>query len=383
MIGYIDERARVQRSAALSVGFHGAIFGAYLLHKLLNPSHADLIITEVDFIDRTPQAEVETAPEPAQRAPTRMRDFLRLALPRLKPSLPQEGPKEMPSPKDIQLPQLPQMKTLVDRADPLARNVPALNLNDRSLARVPSASLGEIAPAAFAPADASIKTITPDKAIDLSAVGRQAVRVAGPSIQINPNAPISTGRMRDLGAVAPAVPVSAAPAQVKEAGITISGDGGPTRRASLGSSALPVGYGRGSGLTISDKPMVRGGGYKVLAPTASAPPVQAAQPAEAAGKKKGGMEISGPLAGRKVVSAQMPAYPEWARAKGVEADVLIRFFVNAEGTVLERMLIERTSGYKDLDDLCMEALKKMVFAPLPAGQTEDQWGIITFRFRLK
>lgn len=382
MISYMDEGPRVQRSAALSIGFHGAILGSYILLKILHPDQKNLIITEVDFIDRTPQAQEETAPEPAQRAPKAIRDFLRLALPQLKPSVPQDGPKEMSTPKDIQMPQLPQVRALVDRSDPLSRNAPALRLDDRAVSRVPSANLGEIAPTSSAPPDASIKTISPDKALDLSAVGRQAVRVAGPAIQINPNAPVSSGRMRDLGAVAPSGPVSAAPAQVKEAGITISGDGGPARRGSLGGSSLPVGYGRGSGLTISDKPMVRGGGRQVLAPTAPAP-AAAVEPAEAGGKKKGGMEISGPLAGRKLLSAQMPAYPEWARAKGVEADVLIRFFVNAEGTVLERMLIERTSGYKELDDICMEALKKMVFVPLAAGQTEDQWGIITFRFRLK
>lgn len=382
MISYLDESSRVQRSAAFSIGLHGALFGAFVLFKILHPGQKDLMITEVDFVDLSPKAQEETAPEPAQRAPTRMRDFLRLALPALKPSVPQDGPKEMPTPKDIQMPQLPQMKALVDRSDPLSRNAPALNLNERSLSRVPAQNLGEIAPTVSAPPDASIKTIMPDKAIDISAVGRQAVRVAGPAIQINPNAPVSTGRMRDLGAVAPSAPVSAAPAQVREAGITISGEGGPARRGSLGSSSLPIGYGRGSGLTISDKPMIRGGGRQALAPTAPAA-AAAVEPAEAAGKKKGGMEISGPLAGRKLVSAQMPAYPEWARAKGVEADVLIRFFVNAEGAVLDRMLIERTSGYKELDDVCMEALKKLVFVPLPTGQTEDQWGIITFRFRLK
>jgi TonB family protein len=100
--------------------------------------------------------------------------------------------------------------------------------------------------------------------------------------------------------------------------------------------------------------------------------------------KNKSVEISGPLAQRKIVSMPLPSYPQWAKSRGIEAEVVIRFFVSGEGKVRDRMILERTSGYRELDQLSMEALKKWIFAPLDSGSEEaDQWGIITFRFRLK
>ena len=94
---------------------------------------------------------------------------------------------------------------------------------------------------------------------------------------------------------------------------------------------------------------------------------------------------SNPLAQRKVVNYELPKYPGWARDKGIEAEVVIRFFVSQEGHVRDRLILERTSGYPELDKISMKALKKWLFAALPAerAQEGDQWGIITFRFRLK
>jgi len=96
------------------------------------------------------------------------------------------------------------------------------------------------------------------------------------------------------------------------------------------------------------------------------------------------VEISGPLAKRKVVSYILPKYPGWAKDRGIEAEAVIRFFVSSEGHVRDRLILERTSGYRELDQLCMEALKQWLFAALPAERGKaDQWGVITFRFRLQ
>lgn len=107
---------------------------------------------------------------------------------------------------------------------------------------------------------------------------------------------------------------------------------------------------------------------------------QAAAATEDAPKK--GVDIEGPLKDRKVVGADVPQFPDWAQKQGLlEAEVAIRFNVDAEGFVMPGMRVERTSGYGRLDRLCMDSLRNWTFAPAPGSGA--QWGIITFRFILE
>src|SRR3989338_1240748 len=93
------------------------------------------------------------------------------------------------------------------------------------------------------------------------------------------------------------------------------------------------------------------------------------------------VKITGPLSSRKIIKSLLPEYPDLARSKNIEADVAVRFTVSKEGDVRKNMVIERTSGYPELDRLVLEALKNWKFSSL-AQTLEDQWGTITFRFRL-
>ena len=100
--------------------------------------------------------------------------------------------------------------------------------------------------------------------------------------------------------------------------------------------------------------------------------------------KKAPVEITGPLEKRKVLQAFVPKYPDWAKSKGIEADVSLRLFVNPKGFVTPDISVVITSGYRELDQLCIEYLKKWVFVPLEADESQaDQWGVITIRFRLE
>lgn len=100
--------------------------------------------------------------------------------------------------------------------------------------------------------------------------------------------------------------------------------------------------------------------------------------------KKSPVEITGPLGDRKIVKAYIPDYPDWAKVKRIEADVSLQFYVNLIGKVMDDISIIRTSGYKELDNLCIDTLKKWVFVPLSKGsEQKEQWGIITFKFRLE
>lgn len=112
------------------------------------------------------------------------------------------------------------------------------------------------------------------------------------------------------------------------------------------------------------------------------PQVAKRQAAQAMTETKKGVSIEGPLADRKVVAYDIPEFPKWARDQGVlEAQVSIRFWVDAAGNVLPNMRVEHTSGFGQLDRTAMESLKNWKFAPLNSEQR--QWGVITFRFVLE
>ncbi len=99
-------------------------------------------------------------------------------------------------------------------------------------------------------------------------------------------------------------------------------------------------------------------------------------------EKKRTVEIEGPLANRRVLSYDVPQFPDWAKQRNIiEAEVVILFYVDSEGNVLSDMRVEHTSGYGQLDRLSMDSLRNWKFVPI--SSSERQWGKITFRFILE
>jgi TonB family protein len=96
-----------------------------------------------------------------------------------------------------------------------------------------------------------------------------------------------------------------------------------------------------------------------------------------------GVTLSGPAAGRDIEQHELPAYPAWATQQAVEATVTLYFIVLPDGRVKDNVQIRKTGGYADFDDNATNALLRWRFAPLPAGQRQEQWGTITFRYRLR
>ncbi len=93
--------------------------------------------------------------------------------------------------------------------------------------------------------------------------------------------------------------------------------------------------------------------------------------------------IVGPLANRKIKYSEPPEFPEWARKEGVEATVILKFTVLPGGKVKDNILVQKTTGYKELDRLAMEALSNWVFDKLPGETNEEQVSLITMKFSLK
>lgn len=377
----VDSQTRLRGSAAVSMGTHGALLGAYLLLRTATAT-SQPALTRIELMDLRPAPVEAPATEPAQRLPRHIKDFLRLALPQFRPSVASQEPLEAPREKAQALQDVRVAPSLKIDSRSLGR-APSVRLDGPRLERAASSSLSDVSADAGArrPTDLTPADVRPD--IELDAVGRRAVRgPAAPSIRIDPNARVTrTGGLGEVASLPPA-PRGTAPGAVGgERGIKLVDGAGPR-----GAGRLPppvIGYGRGSGggLSLRERPLER--------PRAAKMPEEdpAAQPrAEKllAAKSNKAVELSGPLAKRKILSMPLPEYPSWAKERGVEAEVSIRFFVSTEGRVRDRTLIERTSGYEEIDRACVEALKKWSFIALEQGaEGGDQWGIVTFRFRLK
>lgn len=95
-----------------------------------------------------------------------------------------------------------------------------------------------------------------------------------------------------------------------------------------------------------------------------------------------GATLVGPVADRKLLSFARPVYPEWAKREGVEATVRLWFVVLESGTVKENIVVQKTSGYRDFDGNAIDALRTWRFEPLRRDVVGEQWGEITFRYRL-
>ncbi len=160
-----------------------------------------------------------------------------------------------------------------------------------------------------------------------------------------------------------------------------------------GSGFGPVSLNRGGGGGSAPLPLVRGGGggtAPALATVSGAGvPGTGTSPAPARGGDSGarrtvaGASITGPIADRPVLSYTVPVYPEWAKHDAVEGAVTLYFVVRPDGGVKENIVVQKTAGFGDFDENARTALRVWRFKPLTPGQIGEQWGMITFHFRLR
>jgi TonB family protein len=167
-------------------------------------------------------------------------------------------------------------------------------------------------------------------------------------------------------------------AAVAPSGPLPGGGGGktPLALARGGGEGPPLSLTRGpsSGLT----PAFASTGLKA---ERSAP---AAAPAgeQATRRTLAGAALAGPIADRPILHYVAPVYPEWAKRDAVEGSVTLYFVVRPDGGVKENVLVQKTAGFEDFDENARAALRTWKFQPLREGRTGEQWGTITFHFRL-
>jgi protein TonB len=174
-------------------------------------------------------------------------------------------------------------------------------------------------------------------------------------------------------AAAPAAPAPPAPVTQKGVMRVREDEAGPegTTRGTAPLALSRGGNGGGRDLRLAQLPADR-----PAPPSASPPPKAVSKQALS------GISLAGPIADRPVLSAVRPEYPDWAKQEAVEGSVTLQFVVLSDGTLKPNVMVEKTAGFGDFDDNAIAALRQWRFAPLARGRTGDQWGTITFHFRL-
>ncbi len=143
-----------------------------------------------------------------------------------------------------------------------------------------------------------------------------------------------------------------------------------------GATSLTLSRGGTPGAPASLAPATVGGGKS----EASAP----AKPGDATARRTiAGVSLMGPVADRPVLFYSLPTYPEWAKQEAVEGSVTLYFVVRPDGAVKENVMVQKTAGFGDFDENARVALRGWRFEPLKGGRTGEQWGTITFHFRLR
>lgn len=94
-------------------------------------------------------------------------------------------------------------------------------------------------------------------------------------------------------------------------------------------------------------------------------------------------QIAGPISLREIIKKVKPKYPKWALDQHISGKVIVRIWVLPNGQVKGIPQVLSSSGYPELDQVVVDAVRCWEFAPLgPGVKAEEQWGDITFVFQL-
>jgi len=86
--------------------------------------------------------------------------------------------------------------------------------------------------------------------------------------------------------------------------------------------------------------------------------------------------------GRRIRYQEPLEYPDWAKEQGIDAKVTLMFKVLSSGAVDTQIVVKRTAGWRQLDELAIKALRNFQFEPLsPSAPQVPQWGELTFHFK--
>lgn len=119
----------------------------------------------------------------------------------------------------------------------------------------------------------------------------------------------------------------------------------------------------------------------VPAPVTEAPPTPAAPPAPPSPPAPPRIELPSSNAG--YLNNPKPTYPAISRRLGEQGKVVLRVFIDAEGSP-QQIEIRQSSGYERLDQQALEAVRRWRFVPGKRnGVPEAMWNIVPINFVLE
>lgn len=317
----------LSRGSAFSIVLHASIF--LLVFMVTHQQEKKkVLLTEITMVDQIIPAP-EEAPPPMPVAPPKQEnvwDFLKQVIPvkakdQFQSQLPIELPKKMAKPELSAMPEALKLGSKKDLDKPMI-----------------------------------------DKPLDL--VGRKSVAAA--SMDINP---LQLSKKQDSLAAASNLPtgikLGSKSSWLPQAQAPIVSSQNFARRANL----------QGRGGSLADMPTI-------------AKPVEKKQidfntQNLTLNREKNTFKIFGPLKDRPIIEKYLPKYPRWAEEQGLECNVSLHFFVMPNGIVKDNFFVEQSSGYSEMDQLAMKALRAFKFAPMGSGERqEEQEGVIVFYFQL-
>ncbi len=98
------------------------------------------------------------------------------------------------------------------------------------------------------------------------------------------------------------------------------------------------------------------------------------------GPEGGGVSFSidGPVGDRRILTRVSPTSPDWVATRNLDLTVTVRFQVLPDGSVKPGAVIQKTSGFPDIDARALKALSRWRFQPVKSGAEAS--GRVTFRF---
>ena len=137
----------------------------------------------------------------------------------------------------------------------------------------------------------------------------------------------------------------------------------------------------------AETPVVTAPAAQAIAAVSSTPPPTPAPPAPASPSAAAPSKPSPPVrtaAGVSTgVTCEKPEYPAASRRMEEEGTVSLRFLVAVDGKVIQSE-IEKSSGYKRLDEAARAGLSKCQFRPATVdGKPEQAWASIKYTWRLE
>jgi len=119
------------------------------------------------------------------------------------------------------------------------------------------------------------------------------------------------------------------------------------------------------------------------APAPAAPAPAAPAPAAAAPVRATAPAPTRTAAGVNVNQCEKPEYPSASRRLEEEGTVALRFLVGVDGKVIQSE-VEKSSGFKRLDEAARAGLSKCQFRPaLVDGKPEQAWASMKYTWRLE